>query len=141
MEGAYSLPVIAKDLKAQFDAELAASTLAKCTKSCFMSMQEQKLLPTEERCLRNCFVKTNDFNSYFEDELKYALRNLKWHPVDYYLNGLNLLVSWFIPDSILSQYLGALIRLSLFKCLARRVTISPKTFLGLAGVSRILLTK
>ena len=140
MEGAYSLPVLAKDLKAQFDAELAASTLAKCTKSCFMSMQEQKLLPTEERCLRNCFVKTNDFNSYFEDELKYALRNLKWHPVDYYLNGLNLLVSWFIPDSILSQYLSALIRLSIFKCLARRFTLSPQTFLSMAGVSRILLT-
>ena len=102
MEGVHSLPVLAKDLKTQFEAELAASTLAKCTKSCFMSMQEQKLLPTEERCLRNCFVKTNDFNSYFEDELKYALRNLKWPPVDYYLNGLNLLVFRFIPNSLIS---------------------------------------
>jgi len=76
MEGTHSLPVIAADLKAQFEADIAAHTLAKCTKSCFMSMKEQKLLPTEERCLRNCFVKTSDFNSYFESELSYAMRNL-----------------------------------------------------------------
>ena len=43
-----------------------------------MSMKEQKLLPTEERCLRNCFVKSNDFNSYFENELSYAMRHLAW---------------------------------------------------------------
>lgn len=76
MEGTHSLPVIASDLKAQFESELVALTLSKCTKSCFMSMKEQKLLPTEERCLRNCFIKSSDYNSYFENELSYAMRHL-----------------------------------------------------------------
>jgi hypothetical protein len=56
---------------------MAAQIMAKCTTSCFMSMQESSLLPTEERCLRNCFIKSNDFNVYFDKELKYVLRNLK----------------------------------------------------------------
>ncbi len=102
MEGSHSLPVIAADLKQQFESDLATDTLAKCTKSCFMSMKEQKLLPTEERCLRNCFVKTNAFNSYFESELNYAMRHLQW--LDYYLNGLILLIVRIIFNSLLSRY-------------------------------------
>ena len=50
--------------------------MAKCTKSCFMSMKEGELLPTEERCLRNCFIKSNDFNDYFSKEYNFVLRNL-----------------------------------------------------------------
>ena len=76
MERVHNLSVLAVDLKEQFDNELTADTMAKCTKSCFMSMQESKLLPTEERCLRNCFIKSSSFNDHFENELKYTLRNV-----------------------------------------------------------------
>ena len=68
---------LASDMQGQHDLNMAAATLAKCTKSCFMSMKEGELLPTEERCLRNCFVKSYDFNDYFAKELNYGLRNLQ----------------------------------------------------------------
>ena len=60
----------------QHELNLSAQTMAKCTKSCFMSMKEGELLPTEERCLRNCFIKSNDFNDYFEKEYNFVLRNI-----------------------------------------------------------------
>ena len=70
--------MLSADLAEQFDNEMAAQTMTKCTKDCFMSMQEEKLLPTEDRCLRNCFVKVNSFNKYFESELRYVTRNVKF---------------------------------------------------------------
>lgn len=75
MERQFNLSVIATDLKQQAEHEQTASTLAKCTKSCFMSLKTNTLLPTEERCLRNCFVKSSDFQEYFENEARYFLRN------------------------------------------------------------------
>lgn len=77
MDRVHNLPVLAADLKEQADNEMSAATMAKCTASCFMSMQEAQLLPTEERCLRNCFVKSDRFNAYFDGELKYVVRNLQ----------------------------------------------------------------
>ena len=77
MEKVHSLPVIHADLKSAFENEMASLIMSKCTQSCFMSMKENQLLPTEERCLRNCFIKSNDFNTYFDKELKYVLRNIR----------------------------------------------------------------
>ncbi|CDW82887.1 UNKNOWN [Stylonychia lemnae] len=76
MEKQYNLSVIASDLKKTFTHDLAASTLLKCTQSCFLSLKEDTLLPTEERCLRNCFVKSANFNDYMENEMRYTLRNM-----------------------------------------------------------------
>ena len=76
-EKSFSYAALNSDLNEQQTLNLAAATLAKCTKSCFMSMKENELLPTEERCLRNCFVKSHDFNAYFEREFAYGIRNLK----------------------------------------------------------------
>lgn len=73
----YNIPVLARDLQQQYQNDLAATTMAKCTKSCFMSMKESTLLPTEERCLRNCFIKSHAFVQYTEFEMNYAMRNLK----------------------------------------------------------------
>ena len=49
--------------------------MAKCTKNCFLSLKTNNLLPTEERCLRDCFVKSTDFQEFFENESRYFLRN------------------------------------------------------------------
>ena len=49
--------------------------MGKCTKNCFISLKENELLPTEERCLRNCFLKSLEFAEYFENEMRYTLRN------------------------------------------------------------------
>ena len=76
-EKVFSRAALAADLNEQQTLNMAAATLAKCSKSCFMSMKESDLLPTEERCLRNCFVKSHDFNDYFTKELAYGLRNLQ----------------------------------------------------------------
>ena len=78
MEKTQNLSVVAADLADKFDNDMFAHTLAKCTRDCFMSMQEDKMLPTEERCMRNCVMKQDAFRRYFEDELKYTLRNVKF---------------------------------------------------------------
>lgn len=75
MERQFNLQVLQSDLRDQFTHDLAAATVAKCTKNCFLSLKTENLLPTEERCLRNCFVKSADFNQYFESETRYFLRN------------------------------------------------------------------
>lgn len=75
MERQYNLQVIAQDMKDQFKFDSAASILAKCTKDCFLSLKTQNLLPTEERCLRNCTVKSLEFQEYFDNETRYFLRN------------------------------------------------------------------
>ena len=41
-----------------------------------MSMRENTLLPTEEACLQNCFIKSWDFNANYSDRLSYATRQL-----------------------------------------------------------------
>ena len=74
-EKQFSLETIAQELEHQFMRDTAANTLAKCTRSCFLSMKENELLPTEERCLRNCFVKSLDFHEYMEQQMRYTLRN------------------------------------------------------------------
>lgn len=61
MERQFNLSVLSQDLKKQFQHDMAANTISKCTKSCLLSLKEDSLLPTEERCLRNCFVKSLDF--------------------------------------------------------------------------------
>ena len=69
------MQVIAQDMKDQFIFDSAASTLTKCTKECFLSLKTGQLLPTEERCLRNCTVKSLEFQEFFENEIRYYLRN------------------------------------------------------------------
>mmetsp|Transcript_5846 Transcript_5846/g.4158 ORF Transcript_5846/g.4158 Transcript_5846/m.4158 type:complete len:80 (+) Transcript_5846:25-264(+) len=71
----FSLAVIAADLKTQQKHDQVALTMDKCVSSCFMSLKENKLLPSEDRCLRNCFVKNIAFQNYFDDEMRYFLRN------------------------------------------------------------------
>lgn len=75
MERSFNLQIVAQDLKQSFNHESAASNMVKCTKSCFISLKTNDLLPTEERCLRNCFIKSADFQEYFENEQRYFLRN------------------------------------------------------------------
>ena len=75
MERQFNLQVLAQDLKDNFDHDQAASTMAKCTKNCFLSLKTNQLLPTEERCFRNCFVKSLEFQEFFENETRYFIRN------------------------------------------------------------------
>lgn len=71
-----NIAILAQDQREQFAHDQAADTLSKCTKSCFLSLKSGSLLPTEERCLRNCFVKSFDFQEFFENETRYFIRNL-----------------------------------------------------------------
>ena len=75
MEKQFNLQVLARDLKEQFNHDQAAATMAKCTKNCFLSLKTNSLLPTEERCFRNCFVKSLEFQEFFENETRYYIRN------------------------------------------------------------------
>jgi len=70
----YNLLLVAQDAEETHRNEIASLTMNKCTTACFMSLKESHLLPTEERCLRNCFVKSGGFNKYFTPEFTYAIR-------------------------------------------------------------------
>ena len=73
-QGGYNLTVLSNELKSQFEHKMAAATMAKCHASCLISLDEEKLLNHEEACFRNCFVKSAQFNTHFENEMKYTLR-------------------------------------------------------------------
>ena len=77
MERNQNLAVISDLQKQQAEQQAAAQVMQKCTRACFMSMQEANLLPTEERCLTNCFIKSGQFSEYFGKELAYVMRNMK----------------------------------------------------------------
>ena len=72
----YSLNQIGRDMKEQHLLESSSWVMNKCTENCFISLKENQLLPTEERCVYNCIVKSIDFNDYFDKKLQYAVRNL-----------------------------------------------------------------
>jgi hypothetical protein len=72
----FNAGVIQNDMQEVHDNAVAANTMANCTRNCFMSLKENSLLPTEERCLRNCFVKSHSFNEYLMQEFKYIQRNI-----------------------------------------------------------------
>ena len=76
-ERLFNTAALVKAIDEQSQLDMDAQTMAKCTKSCFMSMQESALLPSEKRCFRNCFVKTIEFNRLFADELSFQLRNME----------------------------------------------------------------
>ena len=75
-KGMFNGAVIAHDLQDLLDNDIASATMLKCTQNCFMSLKENTLLPTEDRCLRNCFIKSHNFNLYMTKELNYLQRNL-----------------------------------------------------------------
>ena len=77
MENAQNLAALAAEIKEQFEGQEAQATMLKCTKACFLSLKENTLLPTEERCLTNCFIKSGNFNTYFDKEMAYVMRNMK----------------------------------------------------------------
>ena len=57
-QGGFNLSVLGSELKNQHQHQLAADVMSKCHKNCIMSVDEDRLLPTEEACFRNCFVKS-----------------------------------------------------------------------------------
>ena len=76
-EKLFNMANLMKQVDDKRQLELDAATMAKCTTQCFMSMQESTLLPTERRCLRNCFVKSADFNKLFAHEASFQMRGLQ----------------------------------------------------------------
>ena len=78
MEGEqYNIPMLGNQLSQKFGQEIAYTTVQKWLNHCIISYKETGLLPTEERCLRNCYIKSYDFFKFADDELKYFLRNTK----------------------------------------------------------------
>ena len=78
MEGTqYNIPMLSNQLSEKFGQDIAYTTVQKCLNHCVLSYNEGSLLPNEERCLRNCFIKSYDFFKYSDDELKFFLRTDK----------------------------------------------------------------
>ena len=79
MEGEelYNIPMLGNQLSQKFGQEVAYNVVQKCLNNCIVSYKEVGLLPSEERCLRNCYMKSYDFFRYADDELKFFLRNTK----------------------------------------------------------------
>jgi hypothetical protein len=50
--------------------------MSKCTENCFVSLKEKEMLPTEEKCMYNCIIKSLDFQEFADNKLAYALRNM-----------------------------------------------------------------
>ena len=74
--GHHNLVALNKEMQEGNQGREARSAMLKCTQACFLSLGESKLLPTEDRCLNNCFVKTQQFFNYFDKEISYQLRNI-----------------------------------------------------------------
>jgi hypothetical protein len=67
MEKEINLHSLSLDFEKLHNHEAGSITLQKCVGGCLLSFKESNLLPTEEACLRNCFIKSHDFNSYMDD--------------------------------------------------------------------------
>ncbi len=76
MENLYDTKTLAQELYNEHIHEHSAAIMSKCTKSCFISLKEASLLPTEEGCLRNCFIKSFNFKEFADQELRYTLRDI-----------------------------------------------------------------
>ena len=72
----FSMPALMRDLAEDGDMQIAAATVAKCTNSCLISLKESSLLPTEEKCMMNCYNKAYDFNANYSEKLAYATRQI-----------------------------------------------------------------
>jgi hypothetical protein len=70
----YNLATLREGIASQNEDEASFDIMAKCTASCLLSMKENTLLPTEEKCFRNCFIKSHQFNDYTQMEAAYQIR-------------------------------------------------------------------
>ena len=73
----FSMASLMRDLAEDGDMQIAVATVAKCTNSCLVSMKEATLLPTEEKCMMNCYSKAYDFNANYGDKMAYYTRQLQ----------------------------------------------------------------
>ena len=71
----YNLDVLGETLQSSFERSHAAKIMSKCTTACVKSYEESKILPSEERCLVNCFAKSKDFMELADENIKYYVRN------------------------------------------------------------------
>ena len=64
-ERLFNAATLTKTVENQRVLDLDSMIMAKCTKSCFVSMKESSMLPLEKNCFRNCVVKSCAFNQMF----------------------------------------------------------------------------
>lgn len=76
IDQAFSLNILAKDLKDQQLYDSSSAVMKKCTQACFISLKESEMLPSEEKCTYNCVIKSLAMQKYMDQSLQYALRNL-----------------------------------------------------------------
>ena len=70
----YNIPMLGSQLQDRFGSDIAYASVNKWMNFCIKSYNEHTLLPTEEQCLRHCFIKSHDFFNYVDNELKFFLR-------------------------------------------------------------------
>lgn len=70
----YNLATLREAIASQNAEEDSFDIMAKCTASCLISLKENALLPTEEKCFRNCFMKSQQFNDYMQLEAGVQIR-------------------------------------------------------------------
>ena len=56
--------------------EKAAVTIQKCSQHCIADFKDDSLLPSEERCLRNCYIKALELEEYLDTEMRYTIRTM-----------------------------------------------------------------
>ena len=65
-----------EDLKARVVFDNLSSLVTKCTRQCVKSYDQMYLQPEEEFCVKNCYLKSFDFQQHLNQELAFLVRNL-----------------------------------------------------------------
>ena len=64
------------DLKSRVVFENLAPMVGQCTRHCVESYDQMYLEPNEESCVKNCFLKSFEFQGRLNSELAFLVRNL-----------------------------------------------------------------
>lgn len=71
----FNLDLLGEKIQSEFQKSYASTTMNTCLTKCVISYKEETLLPSEHRCLRNCYVKAFDFERMIDETLKFYVRN------------------------------------------------------------------
>lgn len=68
--------VFIEDLKSRVIFENLSNMVTSCTRACVKDYDTMYLEPQEEICVKNCYLKSFDFQSSLNQELAFLVRNL-----------------------------------------------------------------
>ncbi len=71
----FNLQSLGDALQLTFERSHVQASMGKCTTACVASYEEKGLLPSEDRCLQNCFAKSQDFLEFADEQIKHYVNN------------------------------------------------------------------